>query len=102
VPDWASGGSASRHEGLYEWLGKQLEDAYARLDPREAIDGHPIARPVPEALASFRAGLPATVPAWRLDGFSALAAGFVGVVPKDRAVRAVRYTIGPDDTVTPA
>lgn len=53
-------------------------------------------------LQRYRPRMPVRVPVWWLDGHDARAAGFVGVVPKDRAVRAVAYVVGPDDVVTGA
>ncbi|WP_040833670.1 hypothetical protein [Nocardia brevicatena] len=94
--------------GLYRWVGEQLERRYAAPDPRSAFaaeSGLPIVehpRPVPMELQRYRDGLPVRVPAWWLDGHDARAAGFVGVVPKDRAVRLVAYVVGPDDVVTDA
>lgn len=94
--------------GLYRWVGEQLERRYAAPDPRlvlAAESGLPIAelpRPVPEQLRRYRDGLPVRVPAWWLDGHDARAAGFIGVVPRDRAVRSVVYVVGPDDVVTGA
>ncbi|WP_159842399.1 hypothetical protein [Nocardia sp. CY41] len=101
--------AAMAPSGLYRWIGQQLESAYAAADPRSAALDHPgramvaeIPRPVPEQVRRFRERLPLTVPAWLLDGHSAYAAGFAGVIPKDRAVRAVAYTVGPDDVITSA
>ncbi|WP_040793081.1 hypothetical protein [Nocardia paucivorans] len=94
--------------GLYRWVGEQLERRYAAPDPRGVLaaeSGLPIAelpRPVPVELRRYRDGLPVRVPAWWLDGHDARTAGFIGVVPRDRAVRSMAYLIGPDDKVTGA
>ncbi|WP_280314460.1 hypothetical protein [Nocardia wallacei] len=99
MPSW-SVDALSEHAGLYAWVGARLEEQAARPHPYDAIDGRTRAVPVPEALRQFRAGLPVEVPAWWLDGFGARAAGFVGVVPSDRQIRACSYVVGPDDSVT--
>lgn len=104
MPKFTASRAAAR-PGLYQWVGEHLERQFATPDPRVVLaveSGLPVAehpRPVPEQLARFREGLPVTVPAWWLDGHGARAAGFGGVVPKDRHVRAWVYVVGPDDTV---
>lgn len=100
MPRFASRGSVA--SGLYRWIGSELEERAARPHPYDAIDGRIRLVPIPEALRQFRSGRPVRVPAWWLDGFSARAAGFVGVVPADRSLRAGAYVVGPDDVVRPA
>lgn len=99
MPRFGSRGSAA--SGLYQWLGSQLEERAARPHPYVAIAGGTRPVPIPEALRRFRSGRPVRVPAWWLDGHSARAAGFVGVVPADRSLRAGAYVVGPDDVVRP-
>jgi hypothetical protein len=88
--------------GLYAWVGAQLEAAYAAPNLFEEYDGRVQSRPVPEQLRRFRLEQPVTVPAWKLDGHSARAAGFSEVIPSDRAVRAAAYVVAPNDVVTAA
>lgn len=92
-------GTSTVHAGLYEWIGAGLEASRALPDPRlpEGTRG----QHVPERLARFRQGLPMEVPAWRLDGNNARAAGFRDVVPHNRSVRAPAYVVRPDDSVAP-
>lgn len=106
VPRFVTAGVA--RSGLYRWVGEQLERRYAAPDPRSVLaaeSGLPVVeypRPMPEQLQRYRDELSVRVPAWWMDGHDAHAAGFIGVVPRDRAVRSVAYVIGPDDRVTGA
>lgn len=98
MPNFTSRTSATA--GLYDWLGAELEASFAAPHPYEAF-GVVVRRAVPEQLDRFRRGLSVLVPAWKLDGHSAQAAGFVDVVPQDREMRAAEYEVGPDDRTTP-
>jgi hypothetical protein len=98
VPRVTGARAAAAASGLYAWLVARLETDHARGDPRSP--GHVL--PVPELLSRARAGQPLTVPAWKLDGHSACAAGLAGAIPADRTIRAAAYVIASDGTIRPA
>lgn len=104
MPKFTASRTAAR-PGLYRWVGEQLDRRYATPDARVrfAEDELNICLPdvedPPEQVRRYREGLSVAVPAWMLDGHNAHAAGFWGVVPKDRALRAQVYVVDPDDRV---
>jgi hypothetical protein len=107
VEDSGGVGGGYRLPGVYQALTDWARESAAQPDPRERLrpdfdpqapqepDPHSFALPI---LNRLEAGRPVTVPRWMIGGHSIPAPKDVPML-RDRTM--TRFTVHPDDTITP-